>query len=433
MIIPDQSHINRVREALWQQPEGQGCASVMVGAGFSRNAKKAGPHARELPLWHDVTKSLCERLYPPGDGDRLQRAMNEASGTSGFLRLGQEYETAFGRGALHRLIQELVPDDDHVPDDMHVRLLRLPWRDVFTTNWDTLLERTCSLVIDRAYGVVRTSDEIPSAPKPRIVKLHGSFPAHIPFVFTEEDYRTYPKRFAPFVNTVQQAMMETVFLLIGFSGDDPNFLHWSGWVCDNLGESAPKIYLAGWLDLSPHRRRMLEERNVVPIDIARHPKADSWPDHLRHQYATEWLLYTLEHGRPYDVTDWPSPPDRSRSSVPNDLQPVEEVAVNAPVEESESPAFDTEPAKLPKLVREVVRAWKHNRKVYPGWLFIPPSKWSRFDFSENWKQTLLKVLPEFPILEKLFALREFKFVIIKNILQYEECKNLLCAANEVEK
>jgi hypothetical protein len=26
-----------------------------------------------------------------------------------------------------------------------------------------------------------------------------------------------------------------------------------------------------------------------------------------------------------------------------------------------------------------------------------------------------------------------KFVIIKNILQYEECKNLLCAANEVEK
>ena len=69
-------------------------------------------------------------------------------------------------------------------------------------------------------------------------------------ICTEEDYRTYPKKFAPFVNTVQQAMMETVFCLSRvFTGDDPNFLQWSGWVRDNLGVLlAPKIYLAGWLD-----------------------------------------------------------------------------------------------------------------------------------------------------------------------------------------
>ena len=41
MMIPDQSHINRIRAALWKSPEG--FASVMVGAGFSRNARKAGP------------------------------------------------------------------------------------------------------------------------------------------------------------------------------------------------------------------------------------------------------------------------------------------------------------------------------------------------------------------------------------------------------
>ena len=103
--------------------------------------------------------------------------------------------------------------------------------------------------------------------RPRIVKLHGSFPAQFPLIVTEEDYRTYPAEFAPLVNTVQQAMMETVFLLIGFSGDDPNFLSWSGWIRDNLGPSAPKIYLAGYLNLSPHRRRMLEGRNIAPIDL----------------------------------------------------------------------------------------------------------------------------------------------------------------------
>lgn len=403
MFFPDQSHINRIREALWQRA---GCASVMVGAGFSRNAKKVGPDTRALPLWNEVAKFLCDRLYPSGDSERLKHALVEASGTSGFLRLAQEYEAAFGRGALHRLIQELVPDDDYVPDDIHARLLRLPWRDVFTTNWDTLLERTRPLVADRAYSVMRTPEEIPTATRPRIVKLHGSFPAHIPFIFTEEDYRTYPKRFAPFLNTVQQAMMETVFCLIGFSGEDPNFLHWSGWVRDNLGESAPKIYLAGWLDLSPHRRRMLEDRNVVPIDLAHHPQAASWPEHQRHRYATEWILHTLERGRPYDVTEWPSLPDWGHSTVPEYLQPVEYVTINAPVEEPNPPVGSAEPADL-EQVRAVIRAWAHNRNAYPGWLFIPPSKHFLFSRSTpEWERAILRVISELAPHERLAVLRE---------------------------
>lgn len=414
MIIPDQSHINRVRDALWQLPEG--CASVMVGAGFCRNARKAGVDTRELPLWRDVAMLLCNRLYPHGDSDRLERAMTEASGTSGFLRLSQEYEAAFGRAALHSLIQELVPDDEYIPDEMHARLLRLPWRDVFTTNWDTLLERSQPLVADRAYGIVRTLEEIPLAPRPRIVKLHGSFPAHVPFIFTEEDYRTYPKRFAPFVNTVQQAMMETVFCLIGFSGDDPNFLYWSGWVRDNLGESAPKIYLAGWLDLSPHRRRMLEERNVVPIDLARHPQATSWPEHLRHRYATEWILYTLERGRPYDITEWPSPPDWHRSPVPKLLEPVEEVTVDAPVKEPSPPEGGVDITNLLEQIRALVRAWKQNRKAYPGWLAIPPSKHQLVGLGmHGWEVAILRAIPELTPTERLSAIRELVW----------RCENLL--------
>ena len=88
--------------------------------------------------------------------------------------------------------------------------------DVFTTNYDTLLERAQVGVVDRKYDVVPTASDIVGRMKPRIVKLHGSFPSHRPFIITEEDYRTYPKRFAPFVNMVQQSIMENVFCLIGF-------------------------------------------------------------------------------------------------------------------------------------------------------------------------------------------------------------------------
>ncbi|MBJ8206339.1 SIR2 family protein, partial [Bacillus cereus] len=51
-----------------------------------------------------------------------------------------------------------------------------------------------------------------------------------PFVFTSNDYEEYTKKFSPFVNMVQQSIMETVFVLIGFSGDDPNFERWTTWV-----------------------------------------------------------------------------------------------------------------------------------------------------------------------------------------------------------
>lgn len=301
-----------------------------------------------------------------------------------------------------------IPTCKHyIPDDLHIRLLRLPWRDIFTTNWDTLLERTRSFVADRAYGVVRTHNEIASAPKPRIVKLHGSFPAHTPFILTEEDYRTYPNRFAPFVNTVQQSIMETVFCLIGFSGDDPNFLSWSGWVRDNLRESAPKIYLAGWLDLSPHRRRMLEDRNVVPIDVANHPQASKWPEHLRYRYANEWVIHTLEYGQPYETTNWPSPPDLPRLPVPSILQPVEDVTIDAPVDEHTVNFRPLDKDPLTKEVRNIVQIWEHNRRIYPGWIFLPPNKHLLLTQSLNeCESAILKACSTFPVLERLSALKE---------------------------
>ncbi len=260
--IPDQSHINRVRDALWSRP-GFG-ASVMIGGGFSRNAIPARSGIGDLPLWGDIAVQIANVLYP---------GESQLPSPGNTLRLAQEYETAFGRSDLHRLLANLVQDDNFTPGKTHSRLLKLPWRDVFTANWDRLLERASADIPERAYSLVQDMDQIPLMNQPRIVKLHGSFPAQFPLIMTEEDYRTYPTKYAPFVNTVQQAMMETVFCLIGFSGDDPNFLQWSGWVRDNLGKAAPKIYLAGWLDLSPQRRRMLEDRGVVPIDLANHPLA----------------------------------------------------------------------------------------------------------------------------------------------------------------
>lgn len=370
----DQSHINQVREALWERPYGR--ASVMVGSGFSRNAAKVQPGAGDPPMWNELAREMARKLYPEvvNGGTAL---------THDVLKLAQEYETGFGRSDLHKFLKQCVRDNDFTPAEAHLRLLKLPWRDVFTTNWDTLLERTAERIAERSYSVIRDMDEIPLLGQPRIVKLHGSFPAHFPLIFTEEDYRIYPRKSAPFVNTVQQAMMETVFCLIGFSGDDPNFLQWSGWVRDNLGDAAPKIYLAGWLDLSVHRRRMLEDRGVVPIDLARHPKAGQWPEMLRHRFATQWKLETFERGEPYDLTDWPAPSKRNRQDVRDHLRPVVENDSNAPVKQP-GPIWRHEELPIEQVmerVRQVIDAWAHNRRMYPGWLVCPTDR----EFSRTYR------------------------------------------------
>ena len=397
--IPDQSHLNKVRDALWSRPFAG--ATVMIGSGFSRNADKPRSEVDDLPLWSDIAAAIGSTLYPD----------LEPPSTDDPLRLAQQYKSTFGRSDLHRLLGQLVRDRNFLPGETHSRLLKLPWRDVFTTNWDTLLERASLEIAEPSYSVVEDIDQLPLVSQPRIIKLHGSFPANFPLICTEEDYRTYPTEYAPFVNTVQQAMMETIFCLIGFSGDDPNFLNWSGWVRDNLGEAAPKIYLAGLLKLLPHQRRMLEERGVVPIDLWHHPNAKRWPEHRQQQYATQWILHTLEYGEPYDEKLWPSIPDDEAPDIDARLLPIVKVPFDIPASQPQtrlSRDSSTYNEEALEPIKEVLRVWTHNRQLFPGWLVFPSGQehFALSQYTDEWEPHILKALPLFTPTERLHAIRE---------------------------
>ena len=385
--FPDQLFLNHVRDALWRRP---GQASVMIGSGFSRNARKNRPDAPDIPLWPDLARALAKNLLrdnPKGEHARHEPAADRV------LDLAQKYKDSFGRTRLHQFLIESVRDEDFSPGKLHHRLLELPWSDVFTTNWDTLLEQ-CLPVPERAYTLVTSKNHLPVCPSPRIVKLHGSIPATFPLIATRKDYRRYPKRYASFVNTVRQAMMETVVLLLGFSGEDPNFRQWLDWVRKNMGNSAPRIYLAGWLRLSKSRRKELREKNVVPIDLARHPQAESWSEPLRHVKAMEWVLFSLEHGRPYALEDWPSVAP-NHTSVPAELDPVQSVSIRRPMEESwdQAPGKPHEPAYLEKI-REALHIWRHNRECYPSWLVMPFGAAQEVrGYTDHWQPRILAALP----------------------------------------
>ena len=374
MNFPDRNHFLQLRKELWQRPLSR--ASVMVGAGFSLNARPAPGVDTPFPTWRPLTRAMFKEIYPPTGGEITD--WEDRFNRSNPLRIASEYEAAFKRQKLESFIRSHVPDSGHHPGPIHELLLQLPWRDVFTTNYDTLLERT--EVTGRAYQPVTTIEDLTSAVPPRIIKLHGTLPSQSPFIVTEEDYRTYPRRFSPFVNTVRQALIENSFVLIGFSGDDPNFLEWIGWIRDELDDHHAPIYLTGVLSLDGVQRSLLAKRGVTPIDLT--PLFPRPSDSLGP--AIQWVLKSLMMGRPPSARRWPK--GNTITQEDSDYQPALLVdGLNEPEAVSvrgSSQDLDEETAW------SIIKRWAFERARYPGWLV--PAEQIR---STLWGETERLIMP----------------------------------------
>ena len=255
--LPDYPAIHQLARALWRNGSARG-AAVLVGAGFSKNAERPDDATPEPPLWFELLDGMIERLYPH----------DKKAAPSNPLRIAEEYRKYFGQAGLDEFIRTRFPDRVWSPGPLHAELLELPWTDILTTNWDILLERTAENTIEYFYEIVRSEADLTYARSPQIVKLHGTIGDASPLIFAEEDYRTYPTKHAAFVNLARQVFIENELCLVGFSGDDPNFLQWAGWVRDNLGGSARRIYLVGNLRLENATRKYLEAHNIAPIDLS---------------------------------------------------------------------------------------------------------------------------------------------------------------------
>lgn len=173
--------LQTIRDHLWASP-GNGRVAAFVGAGLSLNAEAVSPSGPRMVLWREVIARMLKRLDP---------SLKEPVSGDSALRVAQEFEAAFGRREIDRLIGDCIPDNNFRPGYLHERFLQLPWTDIFTTNQDTLLERTRDSVTNRKYDLITSIPDIPATRGPRIVKLHGSLLSHRPFIFTEEDFRIY--------------------------------------------------------------------------------------------------------------------------------------------------------------------------------------------------------------------------------------------------
>ncbi|AMQ07109.1 SIR2 family NAD-dependent protein deacylase [Sporosarcina psychrophila] len=310
-----------IRDRLWSE-DGKSRVSVMVGAGFSLNAEKLEDYFASMSTWSDLKNKLAGNLRE-----------EDVSACEDVLALGQLYADEFGRANLDELLKEAIPDQNYNPGELHQELLKLPWADVYTTNYDTLLERTLPNVVERSYQVIYDQNDIPSSVAPRIVKLHGSFPSNRPFIFTKKDYDSYEEKSAAFVNMVQQSIMETTLVLIGFSGDDPNFEKWTKWVHENLGEHMPKIYMLTF-DESKNVESLIG-RGITLIDFKEVYQGSNSENVYAQMFSDIFEFFSFENNK--EQMNWPH--------------------------ESYLKSFED--------IEQALRLYEKNRKDYPGWCILP--------------------------------------------------------------
>nr|WP_283095775.1 SIR2 family protein [Komagataeibacter oboediens] len=331
--LSDFPSLQQLARAIWHQ-NGRGAAAI-VGAGMSKCASLASETSLRPPLWRDLACQMVSELYPHDENNAPYDA----------LRLAEEYRQYFGQSALDEFIRRNIEDEAWIPSETHNLFLSLPWSDILTTNYDTLLERASRKSV-RNYQYVLSESDLSHAKAPRIVKLHGSIGTTSHFVICEEDFRTYPTKYAAFVNLARQVFVENELVLLGFSGDDPNFLAWAGWVRDHLGSSARRIYLAGALNLSASKRKFLESRNIAPIDL--YELVKDYDSESRHRMALNLMFEHLRESEPTPLHEW------EVNSLP-----------------VSSPEFGKDILFERNRIQGIIDIWEKERHSYPGWIICP--------------------------------------------------------------
>lgn len=292
--------------------------SVLVGAGFSKNAIESYPN------WDELLRELIVQLYGKQIKERykqhqsgLDAILTEEAFVDkeisyiirdvGYLKLVSNYIAFKGyREAIEVYIEEHLPYVEEtggifkvtnmptLPFNdsnlfVHKEMLLCNWKHVYTTNYDNLLELTNDhygmdyIKVSEDYNLVKLSEHR------GIVKIHGSLVGDSlnndyvfdndrsrRYIISEEDYSTYAEKHQAFSYQMKTGLLTGVFCLIGFSGNDPNFLAWLEWMKDvldrditNSKENSIKVFLItlGKQQIEKSRQLFYRNHHIGVINI----------------------------------------------------------------------------------------------------------------------------------------------------------------------
>jgi hypothetical protein len=195
----------------------RGSAALFVGAGLSRQAG--------YPDWRGLLKGIAADL-------RIDlRSEHDLAGVAQwYLNKNQRTKAKIGQ-----LIRDSFPDVVDVPESHRV-LARLPFRHVWTTNYDNLLERAWTIAGRRMDVKAVRSDlsVFDSWADTTLYKMHGSVAHPSDVVIATDDYELYRRTRSAFVQLLNGHLIGQHFLFLGFGFSDPNIGHLLGIIRETM-------------------------------------------------------------------------------------------------------------------------------------------------------------------------------------------------------
>jgi hypothetical protein len=207
-------------------------AAIFVGAGVSVGAG--------YPSWRELLREIGEELgVDSGDVHDLA-ALAQWS-----------VRKSAGRTRVSSVIRASIAPDKPIPDTLKT-IARLPIRNLWTTNYDRLIERSFA-EINRPIDPISAASDLAVRPRPgaaRLFKMHGTIDRLNDIVISTDDYELYRLNRGAFLPLLQAHMTSFSMLFIGLSFTDPNVRHVLSLIRESFSASPPEHFA---IVRPPHR------------------------------------------------------------------------------------------------------------------------------------------------------------------------------------
>jgi SIR2-like protein len=245
------------KELLKQFAEGNG--TIFIGAGLSS--------AAGLPSWSMLIDGLTTEL---------EGVPENAS----FPDIAQYYELVYGRHRLVEKIRELLSGVSIPSTSLHDQVTRLPTTEIFTTNFDNLLEQALKQAHLPFLSLVTGEDAaFWTSGAVKIIKLHGDLSQPSSLVITSADYEMYQSTHVALARLLQSTLHTRTVLFLGYSARDQNFRFLLRQVRYELGRYTRNLY-ALLFGVNKLHRLDLEARGLRVIDLELETNMSSPPKAL---------------------------------------------------------------------------------------------------------------------------------------------------------
>jgi hypothetical protein len=202
-----------------------GEGAVFIGAGLPRRAG--------YPGWRELLANVA---------DELEISLDQEPDLAGVAQWFINH-SGTERSRIAQIVRDSFPPQSDVPLPYRI-LSRLPIRDVWTTNYDKLVERAWELVC-RGLDVKSRVQDLAVRDRTAstvLYKMHGTVDHPTEIVIATDDFETYRRSRAAFLPILHAHLLSQTFLFIGVSFTDPNIKFLLGLIREQMGSEKRQHY-----------------------------------------------------------------------------------------------------------------------------------------------------------------------------------------------